>query len=513
MEKIKEGLFLGEDNPDIEVCWRMYQDCRSFNDGISLDETVATNENFFIGKQWEGVNANGLPTPVFNILKRDVSFVVSSITSDNISVKVQPFRTKLLQDRYGNLGEVINKELEKIFERENLTGLIRELARDGAVRGDGCLFTYWDPGRNGRGSIRTEVVENTRVYFGNPNSRRVQSQPYIIVESRESVREVRKRARENGISDWDEILPDDEGSETEDKFRRDDKVTVLLMLWRDEKTGEIWGYEFSKKGVIREKWCLGLTLYPIVWFCWDYVQNCYHGEAMLTGLIPNQIFINKAWAMSILSLMTTAYPKVIYDRTRIQKWDNRVGAAIAVNGGDMTSVARIMDPAQISPQIAQFIEMAVDQTNRNLGANSTALGDSRPDNTSAILAMQRAAATPSEITKQNLRYAIEELSRIYIDFMGAFYGFVEENDQYYSFGSLKYLPVELKIDVGASSYYSEIAALSTLDNLLTQNRITTEQYLERIPDGYVPDRRGLLNELKKGKEVTENGGEGEFAGI
>ena len=54
----------------------------------------------------------------------------------------------------------------------------------------------------------------------------------------------------------------------------------------------------------------------------------------------------------------------------------------------------------------------------------------------------------------------------------------------------------LKLDVGASSYYSEIASMQTLDNLLINGHITATQYLERIPDGYIPARRALINELK-----------------
>ena len=61
---------------------------------------------------------------------------------------------------------------------------------------------------------------------------------------------------------------------------------------------------------------MGLTLYPITWFNWDYVQD-YHGQAVITGLIPNQVFINKLFAMSMISLMTTAYPKIVYDRDRV----------------------------------------------------------------------------------------------------------------------------------------------------------------------------------------------------
>ena len=61
-------------------------------------------------------------------------------------------------------------------------------------------------------------------------------------------------------------------------------------------------------------------------------------------------------------------------------------------------------------------------TEQSLGATSVALGDTRPDNTSAIIALQRAAATPSEMTKQNLYKSVEDLYRIYLEFMGGFYG-------------------------------------------------------------------------------------------
>lgn len=518
-----DGLFCGEEKPDPERIWNMYCKGRSFNDAISLDDNVRVNENFFVGKQWEGVQSNGLPTPVFNILKRDVCFVVSSITSDNLKVQVTPLASTPNTDQLTEPARILSEELDAIMDQNNVPSLTREFARDAAVRSDGCLYTYWDPdaetGQDAKGAIKTEVMENTRVYFGNPNDRRVQSQPYIIIESREIVRNVRRKARKNGSEEYGDIIPDEDNTSPDDEKRTDDKVTLLLTLWRDESTGEIWGYESTRTCEVRKAWSLGIRLYPIVWLNWDYVSDCYHGQAMLTGLVPNQIFINKIWAMSMLSLMTSAYPKIIYDKTRVKSWSNRIGEAIGVNGGDVNSVARIMDPAQISPQIAQFIQLAVEQTNQNLGATSVALGDTRPDNTSAIIALQRAASTPSEITKQNLHRCIEDLARIYMEFIAEYYGTrvidIDTPDEVvmafqfagisapaqipseFDFSIFKKLPMSMKLDVGASSYYSEIASIQTLDNLLQMGKITTEQYLERIPDGYIPDRRGLLAELRQ----------------
>ncbi len=508
---VMDGLSEEERRLCPEEVWRLYDRSRAFKESIDLYETVNTNENFFIGKQWEGVQSNGLPTPVFNILKRDVCFVVSSITSENLKVQASPLAASAGTERLEEPTRILNEEFESVFEHNRVPSLLREFARDAAVRGDGCIYTWWDPevknGTSVDGGIRSEILPNTRVHFGNPNDRRVQAQPWMMVESREPVGELRRRARENGSPDWDAIVSDDDNTHPGDERRTDGKVTKLLFLWRDRGSGEIWGYECTQNARVRAAFDLGVRLYPIVWLGWDYVPDCCHGQAMLTGLIPNQIFINKMWAMSMLSLMTTAYPKIVYDRTRIPKWTNQVGQAIGVTGGDVSTAARAISPAAISPQVTQFIEAAIDQTNRNLGTTNAALGDVSPDNTSAIIALQRAAATPSEITKQNLHECVEELARIYLEFIASFYGVrqVDFGDGFtaaFNFGVFRELPMALKIDVGASAYYSEIASIQTLDNLLSQGRIDIIQYLERVPDGTISDRRGLIEEIRKTREES-----------
>ena len=509
--------------PDCGTAWKLYERGLDFNSSINLEDTVRVNENFFIGKQWEGVISNGLPTPVCNFLKRVCCFTVATITSDNIKVNASPLSATPNTTSLVEPVRIINEELDALTELNNIPSLMREFARNAAVDGDGCLYTWWDPdaetGQDAKGCIRTEIVENLRVHFGNPNDRDVQSQPWIILERREIISAAQAEAKENGFETWRNIGGDGDNTNPDAAKETTDKVTTILLFWRDTKTRHIWAYKCARGSSIREPWDLGIKLYPISWLNWDYIQDCFHGQAMITGLIPNQIFVNKLWAMSQLSLMTTAFPKVVYDATRVAKWDNRIGAAIGIQGGDVNNVAKIIDPASISPQISQFIQLAVEETEQSLGATSVALGDTRPDNTSAIIALQRAASTPSEITKQNLYKSIEDLYRIYIEFMGEYYGkrYVdmttpEEVRQVYDFigqdtpaeipmqfdfSQLKDMPMHIKLDIGASSYYSEIASIQTLDNLLKMGKIDTIQYLERIPDGYIPGRRELINELKE----------------
>lgn len=478
-------------------------------------------------KQWEGVASNGLPTPQINILKRVALFTIASIVSDNVKVTAAALANTVGTMEYKETVRYVNDEFEAIFERNKIPSLVREFARNAAVDGDGCIYTYWDAdaetGQEAKGQICSEIVENNRVYFGNPSDVRVEEQPWIIIAKRMPERNARILARNNGAVGWRRISASpDESTATDDVKWNDELVTVLYLFWRDDDTGEIWTYCSAERAEIEAPKSLGITNYPITWLCWDNVKDCYHGQAMITGLVPNQIAINKTHALTQVSMMNMAFPSKVYDKTRIAKITNQVGAAYGVNGS-VDNAMKVVEGANISPQVFQYIQSLIEQTEQSLGATSVALGDTRPDNTSAIIALQRAASTPSELTKQNIYTAIEDLARIYLDFMGSYYGvryvdrpikererqaimfaqqanpdieMKEEVPELFDFSTLKEHPVTIKLDVGASTYYSEIASIQTLENLLMQGQITVVQFLERLPDDYVPNRLGLIAEKK-----------------
>nr|DAG40539.1 MAG TPA: portal protein [Caudoviricetes sp.] len=513
--------------PTPELVSKRYDKGVMFNTQINLYDTVTENENFFIGKQWEGVEANGLPTPVFNFLKRVTLFQIATISSDNLSMQATPLNST---SRYGladleQVTDVINKQFAEVFERNKIVTKVREFMRNAAVDGDGATYSWFDPdmetGQEAKGGIVTEIIENTRIIFGNPNERNVQEQPYIIIPMRKQVEYVKNMAEKNGVrkDDIDSIRADSEAYNNKMDALTDDRVSMYIYLYRDFETGTIHSYKCTQNVELEEDKDTELKHYPITWMNWDYIQDSYHGQALISQLLPNQKFVNKAFAMAMISLMTTAYPKIVYDKTRIPKWDSRVGAAIGVNGGDMNSIAKIIDPAQISPQISQFIDLAVNYTQNFMGASDAALGDTRPDNTSAIIALQRASNAPLELVKLNMYESIEDLGRIYLDMMRVYYGtryvqvkFLskqEMNNQPlgmsiqdtnfnkpFDFSILNEIPMSLKLDVGASSYWSEITTVQTLDNLLMQGKIELVDYLERIPEGYVSKKQELIDKLQ-----------------
>ena len=484
-----------------EKVWAEYDAGVHFNNGINLYDTVKNNENFFIGKQWEGVQSNGLPTPVFNFIKRVVLFSVANVSTDNLKLHATPLPggANVSTHALELFSDVMNDQFAQLFEHNAIGAKLRQFCRNAAVDGDGCLYVWWDgdaaTGQPGKGLPRVEVLANTQVLFGNPNCADVQTQPYIIVERRMMVDEARRYAANHGGGKavTDAIVPDSKPSgETMMDTLGGERVTVLLRLWRDHKSGTIRSYECTRDVCIRKEWDLGIEPYPLVWMNWDYIQDCYHGQAMTTGLIPNQLFVNKLFALTMISLTTLAFPKVVFDKTKVAKWSGKVGSAIGVNGS-VEGVAKIVDPASVSPQIYQFIDAAVSYTQKFLGASDVALGDARPDNTSAIIALQRAAATPMELTKQNLLQCVEQLGRIFAAYMGEYYGEryvelqlpdgAEKVVIPLDFSALKKIPCSINLDAGASSYWSEIANMQTLDNLLMQGKISTSEYLRRLPKG------------------------------
>jgi len=528
------GLFDGKNEPTVEWGWKAYEDGVSYNTKINLQETVKTNENFYIGKQWEGVQANGLPTPQFNFLKRTVGHTIASIVSDDVKMTATPMAAAPNDDALLDPVRIVNDEFDRLREQTKFSQLQKISVRDAAVRGDGAMYTWWDadaPAGDGvNGRIRTETIKNTRVLFGNPNDARVQPQPYIMIEKRDMLRSARKRAAENDIAEWADIVPDDGTNENavDVQKRTEGKVTCVTLMWKDDEKGEVWACEYTQKCWIRKPYNTNLRLYPLTWLNWDYVDDCYHGQAMLTGLIPNQIFVNKVWAMSGLNMYRSAFGKYIYDKTRISHIDNRVGAAIPVTG-NVDGAIKAIDPPAIHPQVFQYIQAAIDTTQESLGATEAALGEGKAYNTSAILSLQKASSTPHAVTQQNVYTQDEDQGQIWLEFMTVYYGkrtvdmpitdgmraMFESANQLaqaagqeaqeipetvpveFDFSSLRDHEMTISIDAGPSSFYSEIASLETLDNLLLNGHITAVQYLERIPNRNLAGRQKLIDELKE----------------
>lgn len=366
--------------PKIEQIRSEYEKGTAYKQRIGLYETVRQNENFFLGRQWEGVNAPDLEKPVNNIIRRIVSYAIAQIVSDDVTVSMKEYAHER-EPLDETTMEAIEKEIAHVIEQMGFTAMGRQWLRDAAVDGDACAYFFWDDRKE---CIACESVDNTQVIFGNSASGEVEKQPYVILPLRMWVEDVRRQATENLLSGQDIYADSDDGQQpNREQLPDEGQVTVFVRLWRDEGTDTIWCCKSTREAWVKKPWDTGLKRYPLAYFSWDKVKNSCHGQAIVTSAVPNQIAINKLQAMLIKGVKDMAFPKIVYDATKIDRWSNRVGEAIATIGDPNVAVARVLQGAAISPQIQQLIDSLMALTKDTMGASDAALGNVRPENTSA----------------------------------------------------------------------------------------------------------------------------------
>ena len=490
--------------------WKEYGEGKSYNDNIELYSTVKTNENFYNGKQWEGVNADDLEKPCFNIIKRCINLFLAQIVSDDISVSLTPFGDN--SDETAQYFRAVKTEIERCIEYSNFKSKNRLMLRNAAVDGDGCYHWFFDnnapTGQAVSGLIECEIIDNTNIFFGNPYSAEVQKQPYILILQRKHIEDVKNEAARNGIGEEEisMIRPDNDADLLNDD-KSNNLVSVIVKYWRDE-SGFINAVKSTQNVIIRKPWKTGYKYYPVSYMSWEEVKNSYHGQSAVTERIPNQIFINKIFAMAMYYVKVMSFPKLVYDVNRLpQGISNRIGEAIAVEGNVNEAIANALDFPDMSNKVMELAEKTMQYTQEYMGASDATLGNMKPDNATAIIALQSSANAPLELIRQSFYQMVKDSVRIILELMAKHYGTREiqissEDEQQFTastidFGELENYTTHFNVDVGASSYWSEIMQVQTLDSAFANGIIVNPvDYLEAMPDKYMPCKQKFIDSLR-----------------
>ncbi len=502
--------------------WQEYQDGIAYNHAMNLYESQKKCENFFNGKQWEGVNAPDLDKPVFNILKRIANMQISFIASDDIAVSLKPYIDDGKSDAEM---KIITNEIDKAFEYAQIKKENRAVLRDGFVQGDGCMHLFFDTskqtGTAATGIVGAESIDITNFFFGNPADNNVQAQPYIIILMRRYVDDVRREAVEHGTMTEQEaqetIIPDSDTNMLNEDIADNELVSVLVKYWKEG--GSVHCCITTQNAIIRDTFDTELKLYPVAFMNWETVKNRYHGQSAVECLIPNQLFINKIFAMYMDHVKKLAFPKLIYDVSRFPNgFSNKIGEAIAIRGNVSEAITNAFKMPDLDSSLLAFIDKVYQYTQETMGASDAALGNIRPDNATAIVATQQATTAPLELVRRNFYQFIEDEVRIIIDIMRVNYGtraVVVEEDvtdsetgmvskqkvvKSFNFDTLNDYTLNLEVNIGSSAYWSEVMQTQTLSNLVTAGVIQdTELYLESLPDKYVPNKAKLLESVRSQK--------------
>lgn len=526
-----------------------------------IADQAKMNERFYIGDQWHGVQAgNTRPLVRRNIIKRIGEYKISAVCAAPVSVNYSADgipNTKEMQDKEKEfkgqlmtgempIAEVSNEEVNVIMEmltaynkataeRVKFGELANELTKSAYISGTAFLYTYWDETvETGlfadddkttaiTGDINCEILNVVNVVLGDPNCKEIQKQPYIIVSQRKPLSEVKREAEANKKSTND-ITADTEsatynaGDWGESEPEDNNRVTVLTKFWKeyDKETGKyrIKAIKVTEKTVIRDEWDLKIRLYPFAKYTWLPRFSSGYGDSEITYLIPNQIAINRSLSAAIWSSMITGMPKMVINSDLIDGMvTNDPGQIIKLAAGgdyDVQKAISYINPPQFAGQLQNIVADIANNTLSDMGANDAALGNIRPDNASAIIAMREAALQPMQMYQNTYYSCVEDIARIWADFWLNMYDKrplkVEnaEGTQYVPFDAERYknLVVNARVDVGASTLWGESVVISTLSNLMQAGIVTPVQFLKRIPKGIIPDVTGLIDEMES--QATQN---------
>lgn len=501
--------------------WQKFEKSKDYEDKKRLLQRTERNWNFFVGNQWKGLNSFGEELPVLNFIKTIVQYKISSVAQNAMTAYYSDME---MRPELSEVYKALNLYWRQCWEKSKMNEMCWRMLKSAAIQGDS--YFYWHDGNT---LEPPQIIPNTSIHFADENIDNIQEQPYIIIEERWSLEEVKKYAKENGVSEEDLKLINSDNETERQLYNKDevtDKVTVLLYMTRNEngvvETGrsteavviEPLEAKVNQNGVGEIKG--NLTVYPVINYVWEALPNTARGVGEVEMLIPNQLELNKTLARRSMAVKMAAYPRLAYDATAVGNPEDldKVGAPIAVQGGSAQSINQMiayLNPANISGDALQLSNDLLQTTKDLAGASDYALGNINPEQASgtAIIAVRDQSQVPLNEQVSRFKQFVEDVSLLWVDLWivfnsdGITFEYEDENGMKIpvtlSQEDLEGLKPTVMIDVSPDNQWTKLAEQQSLDTLLQLGQITLEEYVECTPDNSSVPKGKLQQVMNKRK--------------
>ena len=482
--------------------WGLYEKGRNYHRQVGIYVDTDRNYRMYNGNQWEGAKLDGVEAVQKNFIKPIVKYKVSVI-HDNlyaIHYSSENFENPEFRKEAERVCDMLNRWARRIWERDKMDFKGRRVTKDAAINDEGIMYVDF---KMDKMMPVNEIVKKNDIYYGNENDDDIQTQPYILIRKRMPVSNAREFAKEQGLSEdkLDYIIGDTdtfEESGEDAKQELDNMVTLVYKMYKSQGTVH---FSVATRWLdIIEDYDTGLSLYPVAHFNWEEREGSARGEGEVRYLIPNQIEVNRTEVRRVLTVKYQAYPQKVADVSKIANPNalNTVGGVIRTNGAPVDDVRKIvgtLPPAQMSPDVVKLQEDLIQVTRDLAGAGDIASGQVNPEDASgrAILAVQQASQAPMTEQKESYKNFIEDLARIYLDYLivHAVDGVNleeevsdpvtgEETVQVVNIPqvTLQELQATVKIDITPKGVYDKFAQEQTIENLLTAGYFTAQRVSE-----------------------------------
>ncbi|NLE12174.1 MAG: hypothetical protein GX628_00700 [Clostridiales bacterium] len=481
--------------------WQDYETGLEYLRSAGIMRRCHENIRFYRGDQWSGIDPNGLPTPVFNLVRRLVDAWVGVITSRRVSVSFssssldfapESDETRAVREALEGLSSAFAAD----WERRGGDALLRDALTLAALTGTAVLYTRYEPGNgqlnplNNRGIVTT-LVDTCDFTAADPACPDLQAQAWVAAAGSDRTEAIRAQAAAYGIEQRElkRLIPDSE----------DGRTQYILRFSRDEDGLVVW--EKCVRGAVIGRGQTGCSRYPFEALRWQNPARAFYGDSPVDELLPNQRYINKAFAMAMKHMTDTAFSKVIYDRKLIPEWTNEVGQAIGVvSGGDVSGAAQVLDTGRMEEGFLEVLDRCVELTKSFGGGTPAALGELDAYNTSAIIALSERADLPLDAVRTFLHDAVRGYALTWAELV-CLHGLSGEGCGFISlYADCICGRLSASVSASGSNRYSVSARLSLLDRLLDGGHITAAQYLRSLPEGVIAGRSDLLKIVEGGDE-------------
>lgn len=502
--------------------WERYEKGLDYIRKKNLINRTNRNWNFYSGNQWEGLESGGEDLPFLNFIKPTIKHKVSTVSQNNM---VANYSDAEGREELHEFYDKCNTMFSACWERANEDLELWATMKEAAVTGDGIQYF----GTDDVGDMQR--IPNTSVIYGDESQPNIQLQPYVIIQERLAVGQIKRIAEENGLSDEEmaKIVPDRETEylvgnrdEVEDSSMSDaSKATCIIHF--EKKDGIVHVTRATRNVVFQPETAIavtnpdggqgrGLSMYPMVKISWEDFPNSARGLSEVEQLIPNQLEVNKTLARRSMIIKLTAYPRIAYDGTVIANPQDleKVGAPIEMQSGGVQSVNQAiayLNPAQSNSDPKNYADDLLSITQELSGSGETAMGNINPNRVaaSAIIAIRDQAALPLNEQVAKMKTLVEDLARLWIEIWAVYNpnGFdvlIEKTDEKtgekrkvlekITKKELDEMKPDIRVDTSQDNPWTKEAEQNWLDGVLEKGHITFEEYIEASPEhGIVPKNK------------------------
>lgn len=483
-----------------------------YKEQLGLPKKWAENEAFRLGDQWKPPTekTKNFPRPVLNFCSYIVEHKTANISAENV---------KMVFTSQGDqqLGQDFTRFAEQEYERMKIDDLNLDILDEAAVKGLGIAYYYIEPSATGQVKLQREIIDPVNFHCSNPKQNDIQKQAWNIVVQRLPIEEVRELAEANGISIDLEADKEVLGSEYANKDVDIDgieKVNLINFFYK-AKDKKIHLVRCVGNKQISQDLNLEVRKYPFAVMQWVKKTEDFYSKGELDFLKPNQRQVNTLMGLQLMNQQLAGFPKMWSKKGALNpnSVKGAIGEILIDNSQSQGLNFGWLQPAPLNQFATALQDNLINHSKALNGAHDTQTGMAKADNASAILALQKQGATALSKLKKRYYQYIEDTALIWLEFFCNYYiidreysytdALGNEVNAVFNAETVEADMLNVKIDIGVSSLYSEEFTINSLDKFLQMGLIDFKTYLKYVPNNIVPFKESLLKEIQAKEEQQQ----------